>query len=85
VAVNSGWYLFAGARAGYLINQIFLDGNTFDDDQSMDYNKDQIGITFGLAYSWKDVSLTAALYDLNVNDSIDYFEFGTLTLAWRQE
>ena len=90
VATDSGWYLFAGANARYVSNQIFLDGNTFDDDESIDYDRDQLGVTFGLAYSWKDLSFTFAINDLNVNISgsdpvEEYTEYGTFTLAWRHD
>ena len=32
VSTNEGWYLFGAIGARYLANQIFLDGNTYDDD-----------------------------------------------------
>ena len=89
VVTQSGWYVFAGLNARYLANQIFLDGNTFDDDgqESMDYDHDTIGATLGVAYSWQDLALTFAVTDLNVsedNDQVgDYSQFGSLTLAWR--
>jgi hypothetical protein len=41
----------------------------------------------GLAYSWQNFSLTFAVTDHNVNPPDDsaeeYFEFGTLTFAWK--
>ncbi len=90
VAIDSGWYLFAGAEASYVVNQIFLDGNTFDDDESIDYDGKQLGVTFGLAYSWQNLSLTFAINDLNLNKSgsdptVEYSEYGTFTLAWRHD
>ena len=91
IATDSGWYLFGGVRASYLANQIFLDGNTFDDDddESVDYDETQVGLTAGLAYSWKNFSFTFAMNDINVNEDSDnesaedYSEYGTFTLAWR--
>ncbi len=88
VATQEGWYLFAGARAGYLANQIFLDGPTYDDDaESIDYDEETLSVTAGIAYSWKDFSLTYAINDLNVNEDDDgaeeYSEYGTITAAWR--
>ncbi len=88
VATQEGWYVFAGARAGYLANQIFLDGNTWDDDaEELDYTEEVVGVTAGIAYSWKDISFTFAVNDLNVNEDDDgaeeYSEYGTITLAWR--
>ncbi len=89
VAVQTGGYLFAGARAAYLANQIFLDGSrSYDNDfDEIEYDEEIVGVTAGLAYSWKDFSLTFAINDLNVNEDDDaaqeYSEYGTLTVAWK--
>ena len=89
MAMQAGWYLFAATNASYLANQIFLDGNTFDNDgqKSMEYDNGTIGVTLGMAYAWPKFSLTFAISDLNVNKNNDsaaeYSEFGTLTLAWK--
>lgn len=93
VATQEGWYLFAGARAGYLANQIFLDGSkSYDDDfDEIEYDEETIAVTVGLAYSWKEWSFTFAMNDLNVNEDSDndsaqeYSEYGTFTLAWKTD
>lgn len=91
VAVLSGWFLFAGVHAHYMPNQIFLDGNTFDNDgqESMEYDNEAIGVTAGIAYAWQNYSLTFAISDLNLIEDNDetgeYFQFGTLTLAWKHD
>jgi hypothetical protein len=89
VSSQNGWYLFAGARASYLGNQIFLDtSKSYDDDfEEIDYQEDRVSVTAGLAYSWKEWSFTFAMNDLNVNEDEDsaeeYSEYGTFTLAWK--
>jgi hypothetical protein len=91
VASQTGWYVFAGARASYVGNQIFLDGSkSYDDDfDEIDYEEDAISATAGLAYSWKEFSFTFAMNDLNVNEDSDndgaeeYSEYGTFTVAWK--
>jgi len=91
VATQKGWYLFAGARAGYVGNHIFLDGSKAYDDRfgEMVYDEESLMLTTGLAYSWENFSLTFALNDLNANDDSDaeaaeeYTKYGTLTLAWK--
>ena len=89
VATQSGWYVFAGARAAYVGNNIFLDGSkSYDDDfEEIEYQEDSISATLGLAYSWKAFSLTFAMNDLNINEDDDasneYSEYGTLTAAWK--
>ena len=90
VAVQHGWFVYAGLSARYLANQIFLDGNTFDNDgqESMDYDSDSIAAALGLAYSWQEWSLTLAVGDTNLedldNDRLnDYSRFGTFTVGWK--
>ena len=84
-AIEGGWYLFAGVRFEYVFNLIYTDGNTYRDSRSIEYDHSQVGITAGLAYSWKNVSVTFALYDSNLSDDItrDVTRFGTLTIGWR--
>jgi len=84
-AIEGAWYLYAGARFDYTFNQIFTDGNTFRDSRSIDYDQSQIGLTMGLAYSWKNVSLTFALFESNISDSTvrELTRFGTLSIGWR--
>lgn len=88
-AVDTGWYVYAGVRAGYLANQVFLDSSrSYDDDfDEIEYTEEQLGYSVGLAYSWKDWSLTFALNDLNANedddDADEFTEYGTITVAWR--
>ena len=91
VAANNGWYLFAGVRAGYLANHVFLDGSrSYDDDfEEIPYDSETLGYTTGLAYSWKQLSVTLAINDANVLEDSDneatgeYTQYGTFTVAWR--
>ncbi len=94
IATDGSWYVFAGGRAGYLANQIFLDGSrTYDKDDydEVDYESDTLAVIAGIAYSWKDISFTFAFGDLNTNEvsdndaAKDYSEYGTFTIAWRLE
>lgn len=84
-AIEGGWYLFAGLRFEYVFNLIYTDGNTYRDSRSIDYDRSQVGITTGVAYSWENVSVTFALYDSNLTDDLarDITRFGTLTIGWR--
>jgi len=90
-ATQGGWYVYAGARASYLANHIFLDGSkSYDDDyEEIDYDPERVSVSAGLAYSWKKVSATFAMNNLNVlNDSDgdpdeEFTKYGTLTVAWK--
>lgn len=86
VAIKGGWYVYGGITASYVFNQIFLDGNTYRDSRSIEYDPDRLGIGIGLAYSWMDYSLTFAINDFDVisdETSEGLTQFGTLTFAWR--
>jgi hypothetical protein len=54
----NGWFLFAGVNAHYMANQIFLDGNTFDNDdqESMEYDNGALGVTLGVTHAWQNIS-----------------------------
>ena len=89
VGAVGGWFWFIGARASYLTNWIFFDGNTFKDSHTYDCKEETIAVSTGFAYSWKDFSLTIAINDLNtlLNDDEDNLDeltqYGTLTFTWR--
>jgi lipid A 3-O-deacylase len=88
---RGGWFVFTGARASYLANNIFLDGSkSYDDDyEKIDYDPEMISVTAGLAYAWKKVSLTFAMNNLNVlsnnegDPDAEFTKYGTLTVAWK--
>jgi len=91
VATQKGWYLFAGARAFYMGNHIFLDTSKAYDDRfgEIEYDESGLMLTTGLAYSWENFSFTVAFNDLNAeedsaNDAAEeYHQYGTFTLAWK--
>lgn len=75
--------------AGYTFNQIYTDGNTFQDSQSIDYGQERLGVTAGLAYSWGKISITLALNDANILDTRseeeleDLTQYGSLSIAYK--
>ena len=90
VSTEGGWYLFGGIGARYIANQIFLDGNTYEDDvESVEYDPGTVPVMLGFAYSWQDLSFTFTVADLNLIESDDndaaseYGRYGSFTLAWR--
>ncbi len=89
-AVNNGWYFYTGINGGYIFNQIFTDGNTYRNSRSIDYQKEYIGATAGLSYSWASLSLTFAVNDTNIiqrgrreKTLENLTRFGTLSLAYK--
>lgn len=89
IAIEDGWYFYAGLKAGYIFNQIYTDGNTFRDSRSIDYDHEQLGVMAGLAYSWGKFSMTLALNDTNILDRRseeeleDLTRYGSLSIAYK--
>lgn len=88
ISLNGGWYTYINVSVGYTFHQIFMDGNAFDDDPSVPYKRETLGLGAGIAYPFEHVSVTMALYNLNAREHKteldDAMRFGTITLAWRQ-
>ena len=89
-SINGGWYTYVGVSVSYLFNQIFTDGNTFKESRSVDYSHDRLGVAAGIAYSWNDLSITAAVNDYSAyEDKLEkrrlgeLTRYGTVTVAWR--
>ena len=90
IAVNEGWFVFAGVEVGYTFNQIFTDGNTFRNSRSIDYNHNSNSFTTGLTYSWGDMALAFAINspfsidgDKNDREMDKFTRYGTLTFSWQ--
>lgn len=88
-AVNNGWFIYTGIEAGYIFNQIFTDGNTFRDSNSIDYDNEYIEVSAGVAYSYNTFSVTYAVNDSNIlsrentiKTQQNLTRYGTLTLSW---
>ena len=60
-----------------------------DDQESMEYDNEALGVTLGITYAWENISLAFAMSDLNVlednDDTVEYSQFGTLTVAWKHD
>lgn len=89
IAVD-GWYVFLGASFGYMYNNIAVDGNTFRDSRSINYQNDYVSLTTGFAYTWRDLSITFAINDFNILEDdtdeqalADLTEFGTISFSWK--
>ncbi len=85
VAIDGGWYVYAGATMDYVHNQIIINGNTFRDSPSGDLRHEQYTFIAGVAYSWRSLSISLALKDGNAMDRYNTArqQFGAITLGWR--
>ncbi|UTF58850.1 lipid A deacylase LpxR family protein [Gilvimarinus sp. DA14] len=85
MAVEGGWYVYAGLEAEYVINQILVNGNSYRDNAADYLEHEQLASTVGLAYSWDSFSLAVSYKS---GDSLDKNKsskdsFGAISLAWR--
>ena len=56
-----GWYLFLNASASYVANDIFIDGNTFQDSHSVDLIHTQATVSAGIMANIYDFSILYTL------------------------
>jgi hypothetical protein len=87
IHVDDGWYIYAGTSINYIANIIYLDGNTFRDSPSLDYDPVQLDFHVGFSYAWTNYSISLALNNIGNFSSDDEFadsrEYGSLTFLWR--
>ncbi len=79
------WNIYIGLTAEYTFNQIFTNGNTFQDSSTLDYKHEKIRSTLGISYSWKSYAFSFAINDLNImnnkQETKQLDKYGTLSLA----
>ncbi len=89
VAINNSWYLYAGITASYVFNQIYTDGNTFQNSRSIDYDRQRLGFNAGVAAAVGRLSISIGFTDTDIFDNQagdplnDMTRYGTITIAWR--
>jgi len=80
----NGWYIFANISGSYVLNDIFIDGNTFKDSHSVDLIHWQTFATIGAQFNLSDWSIIYSLMyssDQYQSQSEDT-RFGTLTMNY---
>ena len=84
---NTGWslYLSAGTEGRYVMRNIFLDGNTFQDSHSVDKREFMYDIYYGLGISWRNFEVlysdTSRSKEFHGQDKEN--KFGTVVLSWK--
>jgi lipid A 3-O-deacylase len=85
LALEGGWNTYLGFGVRYIAHLFYLDGNTFEDGPSVDYERLQAGASFGVAHSWQNAAITLAVEDMFLFD--DRHEgvarYATLTFAYK--
>ena len=80
----NGWYLFANVSGGYVVNDIFINGNTFEDSHSVDLTHWQAGVALGAQinlYDWNVIYTmiyTSDQYESQTEDT----RFGTISITY---
>ncbi len=65
----SGWYIFFNASASYVVNDIFINGNTFHDSHSVDLIHEQVAFSTGIMANLYNVSILYTL--LHISDEYE--------------
>ncbi|MFT6927750.1 MAG: hypothetical protein ACJAZP_003389 [Psychromonas sp.] len=61
-AGTHGWYFFVNTSAFYVANDIFINGNTFQDSHSVSLIHDQIGISASIVANFYQWNLVYTLF-----------------------
>ena len=83
---NNDFFFYIGARAGYIANDILVDGNTFTDSPSVPLEHFQDEISAGAVWSYGD--FCALVFQVTSNSSRTKFldsrkEFGAMSFTYR--
>ncbi len=84
------WYFFAGADLDYVIHNIFLDGNTFEDSHSVEKESVVFRQTVGFEKQWEDFGMRYGLhfasqeFKMQIGDNNEYggHNYGEFQLFW---
>jgi hypothetical protein len=79
------WYFFGGAEGRAVLHNIFLDGSTFRDSQSVDKNSFVLDYHVGLAVIWRDwrLSYTQVFRGREFEGQQKADRFGALSISYR--
>lgn len=89
LAVDHGWYVYAGLSLRLMLRHVLLDGNNFRRSGSIEYDPEFVGATIGASYAWRDIAVSFAINDNSVLRASDapelekFTRFGSLTVAWQ--
>lgn len=80
-----GWYLFAGLEGQAVARNIFLDGNTWKDSNSVDKEPFVGGVQGGIAFTWDDTRLayTHVVRSQQFETQRETEQYGSLNLSLR--
>ncbi|TEW54862.1 lipid A deacylase LpxR family protein [Psychromonas sp. RZ22] len=80
----NGWYVFVNASASYVLNDIFMDGNTFSDSHSVDLIHWQAAASIGAQlnlYDWNFIYTLIYSTDQYKSQTEDT-RFGTISITY---
>lgn len=83
---SNRWFAYIGGSVRYIANNIALDGNTFRNGPSIDYDNLQNRYIVGIAYSKRNWGLSYNFIDFGSleNENATRQRFGSLTFLWRR-
>ncbi len=81
------FYVFAGVRAGYVLNDILVNGNTFTDSHSVPLEHFQDQVSGGAVWSFGDFSYVFQISSLSSRTTVlnEREKFGGLSVTYRYQ
>ena len=85
ISNESSYYVFAGVRAGYVFNDIFIDGNTFSDSPSVPLENTQYEFSGGLVFKFRRYGFVFQLVSRSSPTSIsdESQDYGALGITYK--
>lgn len=79
-----GWYLFVNSSAFYVANDIFMDGNTFQDSHSVSLIHPQFGISVGVMANFYHWNLVYTLFQQSsqYHGQNETSRYGSITISY---
>ena len=79
-----GWYLFANTSTHYVLNDIFIDGNTFSDSHSAELTHFQLSMSIGVMVNFYNWNLAySMLYQSDeFEDQKNATKYGSVSLGY---
>ena len=80
-----GWYLFTNLASSYVFNDIFMDGNTFQDSHRVDLIHEQVALSFGMMANfdnWNLIYSNVILSD-QYKEQAELSRFGAITISYQ--
>ena len=80
----NGWYIFANFSSAYVFNDIFIDGNTFQESNSVDLIHWQAGVAIGAQINFCDWNASYMMFYSSdqYKEQLEKSRWGNITISY---